>query len=600
VVSALQGSYGGGASDAFVAKLNPQESALVYSTYLGGIGDDQGTGIAVDGSGNVYVTGGTSGGFPLAAPLQGIYGGGLADAFVSKINAQGTALVYSTYLGGDGSDGGAGIAVDLGGNAYVIGSTTGSAHGVVGTFPIKNAVQPAYGGDFEDAFVAEIDAQGSSLIYSTYLGGSGTDFGGRIAVDISGNAYITGETNSNNFPTVNALQPGLGTSGGFKAFVSMISGAPSTPPLFGAFDTPLNSTNNVIGAIPVTGWALSSLSVSVEIYRDAVGNEPRRSDGLVFVGHGIFVPGARPDVQARYPNYPNANAAGWGYQLLRSVLPNNGNGTFRLHAFAYDSGGNVIELGAPGKTITCTNATASKPFGTIDTPGPGAMVAGSQYVNFAWALTPGASFKIPVDGSTITVMVDGAPLGHPTYNQYRSDIATVFPGYTNSQGAVGFFFLDPTKLANGMHTISWVVYDDHNRGEGIGSRYFTVANGTGNVPAEEDPVAPAADGAVMIRHGFDLSKEPLALRRPEDGRYFVDVEELDRIELHVGASGGYSRVGERTEPLPVGSTLKGGALYWQLGPGFLGEYQLVLTRPDREEVPVRILVRPKTHSEAIQ
>ncbi len=290
------------------------------------------------------------------------------------------------------------------------------------------------------------------MVYSTYLGGASDsgDSGAAIAVDSVGNAYVTGSTNSINFPTVNALQPRYGTAQGFSnAFVSVISGAPGPVFLFGSFDTPLNNTNNVTGAIPVSGWVLSSTSflvTKVVIYRDPLGNEPA---GLVFIGNATFVPGTRPDVQARYPNYPNANAAGWGYQLLTNLLPNGGNGTFQLHAIAYDSGGNVVELGAPGKTITCTNATAAKPFGSIDTPGPGATVSGNQYVNFGWALTPGASFKIPTDGSTITVMVDGAPLGHPTYNQYRSDIAYAFPNYTNSQGAVGFFYLDSTRLANG-------------------------------------------------------------------------------------------------------------------------------------------------------
>ena len=446
--------------------------------------------------------------------------------------------------------------------------------------------------------MAEIGAQGG-LIYSTYLGESGTDRGVSIALDINDNAYVTGGTSSNTFPTVHGFQPSFG--GVNKAFVSVISNAPIPGPLFGSLDTPLDNTNNVTGAIPITGWALSIFTVTnLEIYREAVGNEATGKFGLVFVGPATFVPGARPDVVARYPNYPNANLAGWGYQLLTEGLPNHGNGTFRLHAFAYDSGGNVLELDAPGKTITCTNANAVKPFGTIDTPAQGATISGDQYVNFGWALTPGASYKIPTDGSTITVMVDGAPLSHPTYNQYRSDVASAFPNYTNSQGAVGFAYLDTTKLANGMHTISWVVYDDHNRGEGIGNRYFTVANLVGNVPAEEQPVDLAPDREVRIRSGFDLNHEPEALHRDQRGGYSIEVEELDRIELHAGASGGYSRVGGRTEPLPVGSTLKGGALYWQLGPGFLGEYQLVLTRPDQEEVPVRILVRPKAHSETIQ
>jgi hypothetical protein len=566
VVAALQSSYGGGASDAFVAKLNPKGTALVYSTYLGGSGDDQGSGVAVDGFGNAYITGYTSGGFPLASPLQSTYGGGPADVFVSEINLQGSALVYSTYLGGGGSDIGTGIAVDSAGNAFVTGGTGSTAAGGSVGFPVKNAVQPFFGGPGA-AFVSEISPQGANLVYSTYLGGDSGDGGSAIAVDSSGNAYVTGSTSSGNFPTANALQPRLGTAQGFgNAFVSVISGAPGTE-LFGSFDTPLNNTNNVTGAIPITGWALSPFSISkVAIYRDSVGDEPT---GQVFVGNATSVPGSRPDVQARYPNYAFAKFAGWGYQLLTNVLPNNGNGTFRLHAIAYDAGGNVVEIGAPGKIITCTNASAAKPFGTIDTPGAGATISGNQYLNFGWALTPGASFTIPKDGSTITVMVDGAPVGHPTYNQFRSDIATTFPNYNNSQGAVGFFYLDTTRLANGLHTISWVVYDDHNRGDGIGSRYFTVMNGAENLPAEEEPIESAPG---------------------PDKVYFVEADELDRIELHVGASGSEGQ-------LPIGATLKGGVLYWQLGPGFLGDYRLMLTRPDGEKIPVQVLVHPKKYRE---
>jgi hypothetical protein len=96
-------------------------------------------------------------------------------------------------------------------------------------------------------------------------------------------------------------------------------------------------------------------------------------------------------------------------------------------------------------------------------------------VNFGWALTPQPA-AIPADGSTIRVYVDGVPLGHPTYDQYRSDIATLFPGYANSGGAVGYFVLDTTALANGIHSIQWVVTDDLGRAEGIGSRYFWVQN----------------------------------------------------------------------------------------------------------------------------
>jgi hypothetical protein len=243
----------------------------------------------------------------------------------------------------------------------------------------------------------------------------------------------------------------------------------SSPP-FGSFDTPAHGATGVTGNTPVTGWALDDTSVqSVEIWRDAVAGEA----GSLFVGYGTFVAGARPDVAAAYPAYPNANRAGWGYMLLTNMLPAGGNGTYTLHAWAVDGDGSRTLLGS--KTITCANATATKPFGTIDTPGQGQTVSGSAYAVFGWALTPQPG-TIPTDGSTIWVYVDGVPLGHPTYNLFRADIATLFPGYANTNGAVGYFVLDTTSLANGIHSVAWSVTDDLGRTDGIGSRYFWVQN----------------------------------------------------------------------------------------------------------------------------
>jgi hypothetical protein len=216
-VSALQPAIGG-SHDVFVAKLNAAGDALVYSTYLGGSGYDEGHGIAVDSSGNAYVTGYTqSSDFPTASALQPAFGGNY-DAFVTKLNAAGSALVYSTYLGGSAADGGNGIAVDSSGNAYVTGYTASS------DFPTASALQPALAA-YEDAFVAKLNAAGSSLVYSTYLGGSGEDYRNGIAVDSSGNAYVAGDTTSSNFPTASALQPTLG--GFYDAFVAKLNAAGS-------------------------------------------------------------------------------------------------------------------------------------------------------------------------------------------------------------------------------------------------------------------------------------------------------------------------------------------------------------------------------------
>jgi hypothetical protein len=246
-------------------------------------------------------------------------------------------------------------------------------------------------------------------------------------------------------------------------------GASSAP--FGVVDTPASGATGVTGAIPVTGWALDDTSVqSVEIWRDAVSGEPT---GPLFVGYATFVAGTRPDVAAIYPGFPNAGRAGWGYMLLTNMLPSGGNGSYALHAWAIDGDGSRTLLGS--RTISCSNSSATRPFGTIDTPDQGQTVSGSAYVVFGWALTPQPG-TIPTSGSTIQVYVDGVPLGSPVYNQYRSDIATLFPGYANSNGAVGYFFLDTTALANGLHTIAWSVTDDLGRADGIGSRYFWVLN----------------------------------------------------------------------------------------------------------------------------
>ena len=204
--------FGSTSEDVLVAKLNSTGSAFVYFDHLGA-SSAIGYHIAVDGAGNAYVTGLTqSNDFPTTAGAFQTTSGGGDDAFVTELNAAGTALVYSTYLGGSGNENNfgsvstplGGIAVDSSGKIYVTGDTTST------NFPTKNALQATYGGGDRDAFVAEIDpsqAGAASLVYSTYLGGSDQDVSLGIAVDGSGNAYVTGKTFSADFPTKDALQP---------------------------------------------------------------------------------------------------------------------------------------------------------------------------------------------------------------------------------------------------------------------------------------------------------------------------------------------------------------------------------------------------------
>ena len=210
IAAPLQAANKGGGpmgSDAFVTKLSADGGTLIYSTYLGGSEDDLGMGIALDAAGNAYVTGGgRSADFPVAGAFQQ-ESGGASDAFLAKINAAGSVLLYSSLLGGESDDYGMGVALDAESNAYVTG-LTGSED-----FPTVEAAQPDFGqpdGLGADAFVTKVNAAGSEIVYSTFLGGSDLDAGAAIAVDAEGNAYITGETSSADFPTMNAIQPAPG------------------------------------------------------------------------------------------------------------------------------------------------------------------------------------------------------------------------------------------------------------------------------------------------------------------------------------------------------------------------------------------------------
>jgi hypothetical protein len=211
----LQTANGGGA-DVFVAKINSAGSSLVYSTYLGGSEADWGQGIAVDSAGNAHVTGVTdSTDFPVTPGSFQTNLSGVADAFVTEINPAGSALVYSTYLGGSGGSAGTGIAVDNTGNAHVT--------GLAGTaFPTTSgAFQTSCNAEYSCAIVSEVSPTGSALVYSTYLGGTGGDQGSAIALDTTGNAYVTGFTRSTDFPvTPGAFQTICGGCSDGDAFVT--------------------------------------------------------------------------------------------------------------------------------------------------------------------------------------------------------------------------------------------------------------------------------------------------------------------------------------------------------------------------------------------
>jgi hypothetical protein len=704
--STIQATNGGGFNDGFVVKFNALGSALLYSTYLGGNGYDEVNGIAIDTARNAYVVGYTdSPDFPTASPLQASRNGFGNDAFVSKLNAAGSALVYSTYLGGSGgSDVAYAVAVDSGGNAYVSGFTSSS------NFPTVAPLQAVAGSG--DAFISKLNAAGSALVYSTYLGAqSGAEQAYGIALDSAGNAYVTGQTNSSNFPTAGPFQATLG--GSMDAFVAKIVGvaptmsidrtslkfaavttgaafsartsaqtvrltqtgagtvtwtavsttpwlvvsptsgsgsttltissqfasgltatqtgtvtltltgasntagpiavtfnvvsstAAASPP-FGSFDTPAGDATVLAGSVAVTGWTLDNIGVKqVELWRDLQPGEttpPGNStpgdlrNGKIYIANGTFVDGARPDVEGLYPTIPANYRAGWGYLMLTWGLFGQGNGTYKFYAFGVDQEGNTATIGT--KTVVISNNTATKPFGSIDTPGIGGDASGP---NFGWGLTPkvGGAATCKIQASGVQYSIDSGPLQPVVYGDVRTDIAGAFPGFSNTAAAGGHAIIDLTALTNGSHTIGWLITDDCNRADGVGSRFFNVTSGTSLTAASAaasavaEPLTESPDPITVARGYGEL---PEILTPGEAGSRTVEVRQGERIEMRLprGFESAYQLGpnGQR-RALPLGATwdAASGIFSWQPAAGFLGRYRIVFTNGS-ERISVRVVVVP--------
>ena len=365
------------------------------------------------------------------------------------------------------------------------------------------------------------------------------------------------------------------------------SGASSVP--FGEYATPIDGST-VSSSVPFTGWVLDDIGVeSVKIYRDPVTSE----GNMVYIGDAVFVEGARPDVEAAYPNYPMNYRAGWGYMMLTNFLPDGGNGTFRIYAIATDVEGHSVTLGV--KTVTVDNNNAVKPFGAIDTPLQGGTAAGSDFRNHGWVLTPMPN-AVPTDGSTIYVLVDGVSMGHPTYNIYRADVAALFPGYANSDGAAAYFDIDTTAYDNGVHTIAWIATDDAGNSDGIGSRYFTIQNTTAGISSSKaqeyfsssrlDRIPVNDVELVRVNRGHDNTSQSQWVGPDEKGIINIKLRELERLVILLSSEAsdmtGYMIVGDQLRRLPIGSTIdkRVGTFFWQPGQGFVGVYRLVFVIKD--------------------
>ncbi len=393
-----------------------------------------------------------------------------------------------------------------------------------------------------------------------------------------------------------------GDSRSVSVVMEIIPTSSSSEP-FGEVSSPLDHAV-VSGSVPFTGWALDDIGVErVTLYLES-------GQDLLPLGGGVFVEGARSDIENTYPQYPGSYKAGWGYMMLTNFLPGGGNGSYTIRVTAADTEGNEVILGR--RTIHVDNVNAVKPFGAIDTPDQGGLASGNAYANYGWVLTPPPN-TIPTDGSTIQVWVNNAPLGNPAYNLYRSDIAELFPQCNNSGGAIGYFSLDTTKYPNGTHIIHWTAEDNAGNAEGIGSRYFTISNSPNRLGAQgamhsqkrnrrpqaltqSTGLAVDRTGPVGVLKGLNLEAEPQPVYPHENGETLVNIEELQRVEIRLT----YPGVGaESLSRLPIGASLdhETGVFSWFPGPGFVGDYTFrfllkEVSGAERSKT-VRIRIHPK-------
>jgi hypothetical protein len=411
-----------GAKNAFVAKLNPAGNTLVFSTYLGGSGSDLGNGIAVDGSGNVYVAGDTSSpNFP-ASGFQNTNRGS-QDAFVSKLSGDGSHLLYSSYLGGAGDDHAAALAVDAGGSAYVTGSTYSS------NFPVAAAWQGSLGGG-QDAFVARLGVTGSTLVFSTFVGGSGgalglPEAGQGIALDGQGNAYIAGVTSSANFPLLNPLQSSL--RGATDAFVVKLnaSGVPSYSTYLGG--TGADAANAIAvdagGSAYIVGQTFSSDLAVVNAYQATYGGDYDAFVAKVSTGDALlslsYLGGGGSDTATAVALDASANIyiAGWTLSANFPVLngyqsSNAGNyGAFVAKMLAGATGALPVAVGVTPNSGSGTSQTFSFQFS--DAAGANNLTTVSVLWNSSTAVVNACSITYTRAANTLALLTDAgaAPSG---------------------------------------------------------------------------------------------------------------------------------------------------------------------------------------------
>lgn len=392
--NALQGARSG-TSDAFVAKLNPAGTALVWATYFGGSDYDYANAIAIDDGGNVFIAGQTaSTDLPTQSALQPSLAGGGYDGFVAKLSPNGASLLYSTYLGGTDNDSTAGLAVDAAGNAVVLLAAYSTDIATV------NAAQPTSGGN-ADGYLTKLTPAGART-YATYLGGSGVDFAHHVAIDGAGNAYVTGQTYSTDFPTLNPLQAANAgysdvfvtkyTSAGARVFSTYLGGGAGTGYDF-AQGVAVDSGGNVI----LTGGTESSDFPTTSAMQPTLSG---RADAFLTK---IAANGA----SLVYSTYLGGSASDYGKGVV------------------LDGSGNVFVTG----TTTSTNFPTKLPIQAANAGGTDVFMAklapsGASFVYATYLGGSGADdypFALAVDAKGVAVIVGQTTSSDfPTKNPYQA------------------------------------------------------------------------------------------------------------------------------------------------------------------------------------
>ena len=456
------------------------DPTLTYSTYLGGSESDVGYGIAVDGSGSAYIAGQTcSANFPTQGPEQSSNAGN-CDAFVTKMNPTGSALVYSTYLGGSEGDSAVGIAIDSSGNAYVTGFTNSM------DFPTtKGSFQPAYGGGDTDTFITKLDPTGSTLVYSTYLGGSGADAAYGIAVDSSGDAYVAGSTASGDFPV---------TTG---AFQTTLNGAAN------AFVTELNPSGSGLVFSTYLGGSETDAAYSVALDSQGAAFVTGATDSGDFPLQGL--------IQAAFEGCPKPPAPAFpcdafvtkiqpgGSSLVYSTYL-GGTGADAGYGIAVDSVGNAYAVGWTASSDFPVTAGAFQ-----------AALAGTAnaFVSKLNPLGSALAYSTYLGGNGVdeafAVAVDINSIAHVTGGTTSSNFPTVGALQPNLNGPLAFpgdaFVTKVDSSGGGLVYSSFLGGGDQDVGNGIAVDSASAVYVTGATSSTDFPTTPNAFQTVQAGLG---------------------------------------------------------------------------------------------------